>query len=513
MPSGRRNLRELSSTLRFRLTVWNTAVVLSMILFTLGGVREGLRLTIRHETDALLVEEINEVKLTIEQLYPDRDRIFAELERKATSHTHRGLYIRLFDEAEQPLWNSAGSPPLKYPTTLFTRQLEPLDVDDYRLVHVTVKKPGVPYWTIRIGTSFKAVENDVAQLTRLMLLVGVIALIVAPLGGYWLAGRATRPIAQIIDTTARLHPSSLDERLPLRATDDELDRLSATINGFLDRIAAYLAQMREFTANAAHELRSPLAAIQSSLEVTLNADRPVDEYKEQLLGVLEQCDNLSVLVNQLLLLAESDAGLLQFGDQPVRLDELTRKACDMFQGVAETGDIRFRIIRLEAALVQGDALRLRQVINNLLDNAIKFTPPGGEVQVEVRRNAAVNEAVLRVRDTGIGIPAEDVPRIFERFFRGDKARGREETSRGSGLGLAICQSIVAAHHGRIDVHSMVGSGTTFTIALPLVSATAASTVSGPRIAGRSEESPPESSPRQHDLPVRTEPARVDTAPS
>src|SRR5262249_11170132 len=153
----------------------------------------------------------------------------------------------------------------------------------------------------------------------------------------------TRPIARIINTTARLHPSSLAERLPLRGTGDELDRLSATINGFLDRIAVYLEHNREFTANAAHELRSPLAAIQNSLEAALNTDRTTDEYKELLGEILDECEGLRVLVNQLLILAESDAGRMQLAAEHVELDGIVRKTCDMFQGVAEAANVTLRV--------------------------------------------------------------------------------------------------------------------------------------------------------------------------
>src|SRR5436190_21922105 len=170
--------------------------------------------------------------------------------------------------------------------------MTPITAGHYRLVHLKLDSPKLPRYIIRIGTSFEPLEADIEQVTQLLIIVGSVTLLISPVGGYWLAGRATRPIAHIIDTTARLHPSSLAERLPLRGTRDELDRLSATINGFLDRIGRYLDQNRDFTANAAHELRSPLAAIQNSLEVALNADRSVDDYKELLAEILDECEGL-----------------------------------------------------------------------------------------------------------------------------------------------------------------------------------------------------------------------------
>lgn len=468
MPSARLhpNRREMFGSLRFRLTLWNTAVVLLVVLFTLWGVREGLRFILWHEADEQLVEDARKAKVTYEELYPDIGRIQAEFDREARTHTHRGLHMRIFDAQKAVLWTSDNAPSAPFPVELMRHGLRPVTAGHYRLVHIEPKKPGVPPVTIRVGTSFEPLEDDIALITKLLVAVGAIALFVSPLGGFWLAGRATRPIAQIIDTTRRLHPSGLHERLPLRGTRDELDRLSATINGFLDRIAAYLQQNRDFTASAAHELRSPLAAIQNSLEVALNSDRSVEEYKELLAELLDECEGLRVLVNQLLLLAESDSGMLQPGTEVVPLDQIVQRAHDMFLGVAESADVDLRLARLEAARVSGDAGRLRQVVNNLLDNAIKYTKPGGLVSVSLTSHPEDGSAWLVVRDTGMGISAHDMPHIFERFFRGDRSRQRDRQSRGLGLGLPICKSIITAHSGHIAVESVPDRGTTITVIMP-----------------------------------------------
>jgi heavy metal sensor kinase len=471
MPSA--HLKEVFGTLRFRLTIWNTAVVLVFVLVTLWGVREGLRLEFWKEADVQLLEDAGEIKETIERFDANLPTIKEELDRKATTHTHRGLHIRIFDEHDVLLYASPNAPPAPLPLELFKYGMQPVTSGQYRLIHFKLTKPVYPAWSVRVGTSFAPLEADIEQVTRLLLGVGSLTLLVSPLGGWWLAGRATRPIAQIIDTTARLHPSSLDERLPLRGTRDELDRLSATINGFLDRIGRYLAQNREFTSNAAHELRSPLAAIQNSLEVALNADRSPEEYRELLGVILDECGGLRTLVNQLLLLAESDAGRLQVAAEPVQLDLIVHKTYDMFLGVAEAAAIDLRIAALQRCRVMGDAARLRQVANNLVDNAIKFTRPGGSVAIRLWADSGDRTVRLSVRDTGSGIPAHDVPHIFNRFYRGDKARQRDRRSRGTGLGLAICQSIIAAHGGRIEVESLIDQGTTMTVILPAAAGPAA----------------------------------------
>ena len=469
------NLKEVFGTLRFRLTVWNTAVVFVFVLTTLWGVREGLRFVLWREADDQLQEDAREIEKTIEVNYPNLQKIKDELDRKATTHTHRGLHIRIFNEAGEVEWTSTNAPAVPFPVDLFQNGMTPITAGHYRLVHMVLDSPKLPHYKIRIGTSFEPLEADIEQVTELLIVVGSVTLLISPIGGYWLAGRATRPIAHIIDTTARLHPSNLSERLPRRGTNDELDRLSATINGFLDRIGRYLEQNRDFTANAAHELRSPLAAIQNSLEVALNADRSTDEYKDLLAEILDECGALRVLVNQLLLLAENDAGRLQPTTEKVELDGVVQKAFDMFLGVAEAADVDLRVAALEPVRVAGDAGRLRQVVNNLIDNAIKFTRAGGSVEIKLWSSASDGTARFSVCDTGSGIPPADLPYIFDRFYRGDKGRIRERRTRGTGLGLAICQSIIAAHDGRIEVESIVDQGTTMTVILPAANGSELST--------------------------------------
>lgn len=466
-------VRDVLSSLRFRLTVWNTAVVLLFVVLTLWGLHKGLGYALWNEADKQLAEDAREAVETYERNWPDLPAIGRELNRKARSHTDRSFHVRIFDAERKLLWTSAeGAPPVPFLDEHIDSGVTPVLMGRFRLVHIQTTKPWVPVVTIRVGISAELLEGHIAKITRQLLIAGSVALLISPLGGWWLAGRATRPLAQIIDTTNRLRPNSLAERLPVRGTRDELDRLSSTINGFLDRIAAYLQQSRDFTASAAHELRSPLAAIQNLLEVALNSDRSVEEYKDLLGELLDECAGLRGLVNQLMLLAESDSGRLQIASAPVPLDLLVRRACEMFSGVAEGASVELRIARLDRAAVRGDSGRLRQVVNNLLDNAIKYTRAGGAVTVSLAGADARGQVRLAVRDTGVGISEEYLPYVFDRFFRGDRSRDRDRRTRGLGLGLAICQSIVAAHSGQIEVESAVERGTTFTVVLPAMAGAA-----------------------------------------
>ena len=210
------------------------------------------------------------------------------------------------------------------------------------------------------------------------------------------------------------------------------------------------------------------------MEVALNQSRSPEEYTSILTDVIEEIGRLAGLVNRLLILAEGDAGRLAGKDQFTRLDKIVRESVDMFDAVAESRGVTLTIGELAAATVPGDETHLRQVVRNLIDNAIKYNCNPGQVAVHLRVEPAKKQALLIVEDTGIGIDAEMLPRIFERFYRADKARTREIERSGYGLGLSICQSIVQALHGEITVKSQVGQGTTFTVRLPTAEDGAAS---------------------------------------
>lgn len=451
-------------SLRFRLTAWNTAVVLLTVVGAMVGVREGLRHTLLHETDEQLREDAEEIADAVRESYPDLQPVFNEIDRKAAAHRHQDLFVELLDEQGEVVRATRNVP-------------EPVLADEqgstgmtttanYRVARHRMKIRGVPGYQVRVGASLANVDEDVAVLTRLMTIAGAAVLLLAPLGGFWLAGRATHPLGRIIHTAARLRPRRMEERLPIRGTGDQLDRLSITINRFLDLIADHLERNREFVANAAHELRSPLAAIQSSVDVALNADRTPQAYQDLLCEIVDECRRLGVLVNQLLLLAEGDGGELLAVREPTRLDQLVAASVDMFRGAAEERGILLSADFNGALPVVGDPGRLRQVINNLIDNSLKFTPPGGRVEVVLRHDAADGQAVMRVSDTGSGISPVDLPHVFERFYRGDKSRQRNDGDSGNGLGLSICRSIVTAHGGTIEARSVEGQGATFEVRLP-----------------------------------------------
>ena len=453
-------------TLRFRLMLWNTAVVALITLATLFGLRLGVRFALLREIDALLKEDLQEIALAIPEVHrPESEELHQELDRKAKSHNAHRWYVRFIDVNDEEIWASQNTP---MPRLGFPQEADyvPVTIGEFRIMQYR-EVNATPPITIRVGASLSLINEDLSRIDQLVFIFAGVVFLAAPPVGYWLAGRTTGFLAEVIHTAARLHPDQLQERLPLRGTGDELDQLATTVNLLLDRIARHLQVRRDFLANAAHELRTPLAAIRSSVEVALGSNRSAAEYEELLGEIIEEGSSLESLVNQLLLLSETEADSLKIRGERFAFDEVVRKAVEMFRGVAETKEIQLAVGMIDRAELEGNRQHLRQVLNNLLDNAIKFTPDGGKVSVSLKRHETRPEIVLEVMDSGIGIRSEDIPRIFERFFRADNARRRESELKGTGLGLSICRAVVEAHGGEITALSQLGCGTTFVVLLPL----------------------------------------------
>lgn len=483
-------IRATLRSLRFRLMLLNAIVVLLASMGTLVGLRAGMRFALVRELDQILFEDLEEIELDLAAAgEPTSPVLFAQLDRKARGHVQHRWFVQIRDgstltgvlnSASDPNGHESSTHPLdrvwqsvNVPTDLRLEGVEadsPITFSGYRLFDRIGKLSNeAPVW-IRVGASMSSIDRDLTLIDEIIGIAFGLGLVIAPLGGYWLAGRVTHPLATMIHTADRLRPEELSERLPVRGTGDELDHLSHTFNLLLDRIASFLQQRRDFLANAAHELRTPLAALRSTAEVALRSKRSVTEYQELLGTIVEESESLEILVNQLLLLAETEADTetLMLTGEPVELSKLIERSFEMFIGVAESRSISLRYEILSQATVKGNRHHLRQVINNLLDNALKFTPSGGSVLLSLSVDASLRVARMRVRDSGVGIAADEMPRLFERFYRGDRSRRRDSVSRGTGLGLSICQAIVKGHGGTLDIKSQIGQGSSFEMVLPLV---------------------------------------------
>ncbi|MBI3865574.1 MAG: HAMP domain-containing protein [Planctomycetia bacterium] len=310
----------------------------------------------------------------------------------------------------------------------------------------------------------RTIERELAALgilTWQLVLSGTVVFAVGLVGGWWLSGRAVRPIQAMSVTAASITAANLSRRIDAAGVDDELGELVTILNAMLDRIERAFEQQVRFTADASHELRTPLAIIMSHAELALARERTSAEYRAALEAALRSSRRMKLLVEELLTLARSDAGRLQLESTPVDLRRIVEESIALLAPLADEHQVRL-VVRTSEARVTGDAHRLAQVVTNLVTNAILYNRAEGEVTIVTAIDGP--DAVLTVTDTGVGISQEDLPHLFERFYRVDRARTRERG--GSGLGLAICQGIVAAHKGTISVTSQLEVGTTFTVRLP-----------------------------------------------
>jgi heavy metal sensor kinase len=251
-------------------------------------------------------------------------------------------------------------------------------------------------------------------------------------------------------------------RLPRRGTGDEIDRLADTFNQTFARLEDAVQQMRQFTASISHELRTPLTALRGEAEVALMEARTPEAYRRVLASQLEEFDKLTQMINRLLTLARAEGGEIHLATDRVNVSDLVSSLAAQMEPMVSWKNIRLRVNVDDDIFVGGDRDWLESAVLNLLDNAIKFTPEGGEVNVAVSmKDRSVR---LDIRDTGIGIPSEALPHVFERFFRAEPSRSKE--FEGAGLGLALVKWVVENHHGRVGVESEIGKGSCFTIWLP-----------------------------------------------
>ncbi len=315
--------------------------------------------------------------------------------------------------------------------------------------------------SIIVGKDIRPQFDRMRWLAIRLALTGLGVMGVGLMGGWWMSGSAIRPIQQINQTVAKINASNLAARIDVQMMDRELRDLATILNSMWSRLEQAFEQQVRFTADASHELRTPITVLLSHAELALARPRSASEYQETIATSLRAGERMKSLVEDLLVLARADAGKLALRKHPVDLKTIGEEAVSMQIPIAERSGVKLKCDG-QRAIAWGDSERLSQVATNLIGNAIRYNRPGG--QITVTTMASDGQAILRVSDTGVGISAQDIPHLFERFYRVDQARSR--ASGGSGLGLAICQSIVEAHDGSIVVQSELDVGSVFEIRIP-----------------------------------------------
>lgn len=315
---------------------------------------------------------------------------------------------------------------------------------------------------VQVASSLEDMEKALHTLLLILSITIPSALAVASLGGNFLANRALRPVDEVTNTARAITSHNLNKRIQIKKVKDEIGRLAETFNEMISRLDQSFKQIRQFSADASHELKTPLTVLKGEIEVALRRGRTGDEYRTILRSNLEEINNMTKIVEDLLLLSRADAGEIPLIKARVDLSEFLSEIQVQSQVVAtaKSMDVYFHNNQRVYALV--DLLRLKSMMLNLVENGIKYSPPGSRIDITLEKEDGC--ALITVSDQGIGVPQEALPHIFDRFFRVDKARSRQEG--GSGLGLSICKWIAEAHNGSISAKSEMGKGSVFIVRIP-----------------------------------------------
>ncbi|MBV6519611.1 MAG: hypothetical protein DCC43_03830 [Candidatus Brocadia sp.] len=314
---------------------------------------------------------------------------------------------------------------------------------------------------IQIGI---VINKDTALNIFLLILtaLGFLAIVGSWLGGRFMAKKALRPIDCMIKDLQKIETEHLGKRLVIHPVKDEISELSGVINEMLTRLENSFSQVRQFTTDASHELRTPIAIMKAGIEVALSSERDICSYQQILANTLEDLGRFSKIIESLFILAKADAGQYELQKKRMNLHPVVMDIAEQLKLIAEPKNIFVSMEKMEDAFIDGDELLIRMMLLNLIDNAVKYTQANGTIKLSLYKdNGCVK---ISIRDNGIGISQEDLPRIFDRFYRACKVRTANHTS--SGLGLSICQWIVKSHHGTIIVNSELHKGSTFTVTLP-----------------------------------------------
>ena len=461
-------------SVRTRLTLWYSAVLLAIVV-TIGALSYSwLRVGLLQDLDASL--------LTVAQVVRDVDapaRAAADHEALLRELLGPELYDKFFQLLDPEGRPRVSSPPRRtsaLPLSPAARAraargqntfetVSLADAEPVRILTMPIVREGRVVEIVQVGMLLRRARTTLDRYLDTLTVLIPVGIGLAALGGAIIAQVALRPLDRMTRTARRISAEDLSRRVERPGTGDELDRLAETLNDMLARLDQAFSQSRRFAADAAHELRTPLAALRGSMEVALRGERSAEEYRRVVASGLEEVARLIRLSEDLLLLSRSMAGP-EPGRAVVDLEPLLLEVFDVGARLGQAAGVTVRAEGATPAPVRGDAAALRRALLNLVENAIKYTPRGGKV--ELRLSVRVGTAEVEVSDTGIGLEPADAERIFDPFVRLDAARSRD--TGGAGLGLAIARSIVAAHGGTLSVESGPGSGSRFTLRLPLAPA-------------------------------------------
>ena len=452
--------------LRIRLTIWYSLIfAVSLGIFS-SAAYFAMSHSIRSAVDAGLQRRVEGIRGIIASTAPEGLAALKDELNEYDEGQGKGGRLRLADSRGQLIYASPGSDFVKtrrsgIPSSqpFYTE----IRGEQFRVLRTSVEAKGKTY-EVEVATYTEDFDLAIDRFRRLLYFGVPLFLTLAALGGYWMSSRALGPVDEITRAARGISITSLSSRLAVPKTGDELERLASTLNEMLGRLETSFHRITQFTADASHELRTPISLMRTNAEITLRKSRPEGEYRAALSQILEESEKLSVLVEQLLDLARADSGLTAFRLVRTNLADAMEQAYRKVRVLADAKQlIASEHLPSEPIWIQGDLAALKRLFLIFLDNAVKYTAPGGQIEMHLTAHDGVAEA--EILDTGIGISPDAIPHIFERFYQADPSRSRENS--GSGLGLAIGRWIAQTHGGSITVKSQISEGTSFRLRFPL----------------------------------------------
>ena len=461
-----RKIHNLRHTLAFRLTLWYALIfsITSLLAFSFFYVL--VTSVLKTQTDRELVDQVGKFSTLLAVEGAEAVKSVAVVESRAggTKKTFlRFLYGngQVFSSSNMSYWQDIGvnrdaiekllqgSPPVFETVAIPGREYK------VRLVYGMIGRGII----LQVGRSLETYGRFITVFRQIFAGTMSFLIVLAALIGWFMARRAMGGVEEVTNTARLISMDALDTRVPVNRRGDEIAQLASTFNEMLDRIQELVTGMKEMSDNIAHDLRSPLTRMRGIAEVTLTTGRTLPEYEAMAASIIEECDRLLDMINTMLVISEVEAGVGTLDKESMDLMSLVREACDLFLPMAEDQEITLECRSVEPCTYRGDIRKIQRMIANLIDNAIKYTPRGGRVSLSVEQDGT--SAAIRVSDTGEGIPPEDLPHIFDRFYRGDQSRSHD----GIGLGLSLARAIARFHGGDIEVASTPHEGSTFTVTL------------------------------------------------
>jgi heavy metal sensor kinase len=454
-------------TLAFRLTLWYAGIftfssaIAFLLFYTL------INSFLREQTDQELLGQVNRFSTLLASEGVEAVQNAALIEAQAAGVKKvffRFLSIdgQVFSSSNMAYWKNIyitegairsvlrdGRPVLETITI-------PDHPDQVRILYARIS----PAIIAQVGETMESHSRFLAAFKGIFIGTMTLLILVAAGLGWFMARRAVSGVEAVTQTARKISAGTLEERVPVKGGGDEIDQLALTFNQMLDRIQTLLTEIKEMTDHLAHDLRSPLTRIRGIAEVTFTTANSLNEYQSMAASTIEECDRLLDMINTMLLISKTESGVDTVSFEEVDLAVLVREACELFSPTAEDKGVTLRCDLPGRALLDGNTRMIQRLLSNLLDNAIKYTPAGGSVTVSLEEKR--EQQVLSVKDTGIGISPSELPRIFERFYRGDRSRSQV----GIGLGLSLARAFARAHNGELTATSQMNQGSTFRVTLP-----------------------------------------------